>query len=159
MLTFGDRSWYMHIQDRQKYLDAAGEGQKMNPEEISEFVFEAEGQLIHYKAVPVTWNPMVSGRKMFLRCIEQGNCELYYYYETSSKHNEITEAPVFRLRNKDPYFAPRVVISRTYGQMVNGQKPEEYFSDCPELAGKLKKKELSMKDDLQVVKFYNSNCK
>jgi hypothetical protein len=162
---------YFKLQEKVKYTDSFGIKKTLRPEQAKEIVFNFNGEEIKMISIPKSGDISLgrafsSSTSFFLKLEIAGKMCLYYYeyreYKQTGFGGTTSGAPTstgyfayvdkFLLQKKDgPLKWPRELSFR--------KDLMEYFSDCPELATKIDKKEFKKDHLIEIVRFYNSYCK
>jgi len=156
---------YTKIQNGVKYFKK-GKKVKLSPDDnVKEIQFESQGELIRILSIN---RPSPSGSifnsnaKSFLKLEKDGNLKLFTVYVVQHNPGVVgangvqtgggkSIQTVDMLMNEEGNYIDIPLLSYR-------KRLAAYFSNCPQLANKIKNKEFRKSDVLSIVKYYNNYC-
>jgi hypothetical protein len=161
------------IQDKLKYFDVNEKKVVVKPGEVDRVAFSFKEETIqlisHLDPVQVPCK-MCKKSYVFLNMLVDGNVKLYKYMKqyygqgyipVGSPDAIITgAAPITGTIGKDYFYYYQKGTGEIYSpnNMMFKKEMSKYFSDCKELADKIKSKEFKKNNAIEIVKYYNTNC-
>jgi hypothetical protein len=162
---------YLKIQYKIKYYDENQAIKTLRPENAKEVRFTFKGEKIRMlsksNANGIGGFSLTSSTGIFLKVVElevEGQVKLFNVYIT-----EVGPAVIIGTGGASPgssaNMSKKYVLEKTNGKLFRVRSLSfkrdmmTYFSDCPTLVEKIKKKEFRMRDLKMIVEFYNDRCK
>jgi hypothetical protein len=164
---FGEEPNYEKLQYKVKYYNSIGNKITVIPDNAKEFWFTYEGEFVRMLSRKNTiglGSIFNVSSNIFLRLEMEGAVNLFNYYETRSSPGMYGGAGGAMVGGYS-YGVDSYILQKGNGEL---KKPKglsfkkdmaDYFSDCPELAEKIEKKDFRKNDLEEIVRFYNSSCK
>jgi len=157
---------YEKLQVKVKYYNSDGTKVILRPDDAKEIRFndgyEDIRMLSRYNSLGIG-SIFSTSSNIFLRLEIDGNVKLFSYYYTQSSGGMYNGA-TGTMTGGYSYSVEKYILQkgelelkRTKGLMFR-KDMVEYFSDCPELAEKIKEKEFRKGDMISIVRFYNNHC-
>jgi hypothetical protein len=146
---------YRSIQNKVKYYNSAGKKVKLLPDDVVEIRFSYSNEDIRMLSVRDThdFNDIWGTKYIFLKLIVDGRLKLFEYHFSDSNMsgmNYVTNSYILKKNNGVLWWPEKWTFRK---DMIN------YLSDCPELTRQIQEKEFEKSDLVNIVKFYNTNCK
>ncbi|HSA05027.1 MAG TPA: hypothetical protein P5145_05495 [Tenuifilaceae bacterium] len=157
---------YTKLQKKVKYYDSNGNKVTLYPHQAIEIKFKYDYENVRMISVPRNGDlasVFDSEPNIFLKLEIDGKLRMYCYYYYQHSPGGMNAA-TGTMSGGASYSTDKYLLQKENGTIkwpknLSFRKDMiQYFSDCPELAGKIEKKEFK-KDDLDsIVRYYNSNC-
>jgi hypothetical protein len=156
---------YVRLQEKVKYYDSFGKKKLLRPEQAKEITFVFLGEDIRMISIPKSGDlslgsVLSSSENIFLKLEVEGPMRMFYY-----EYRESTPGMTGSMTTGVSYIEDKFLFQKNGGSIkwprnLSFRKDMiQYFSDCPELATKIDKKEFGKKDMLEITRFYNSYCR
>ena len=159
---------YLALQKKVKYFNEEGEVKVLRPTDAKEIRFMFRGERIRMLSRPNNNNVegilirLAPSKDIFLKVRELqvgGKVKLFdlYIMESSSYGGANGMGGTHTVR-KDVFQKKGEELYRSRGLFFRNDMMN-YFSDCPELVKKIKKREFGRRDVKMIAEFYNEMCK
>lgn len=152
------RADYQRLQNRVKFFDN-GEKMVLKPGEASEFSFSYRNEIVRMVSVPNSGleGLFAKNNAIFLKLEMDGALRLYRFYATRTAAGGGYGA-TYSYQTEDYYLQKKGEALKRPKGLLFRKDMEEYFSDCPSVADKIKDKDFKRRDLEAIVMYYNKNC-
>lgn len=157
---------YPAIQNKVRYIDKNGKKKRIRADEAKEVRFTYKGEDIRLLAreVPIALAGIFSNNRVFLRLKMDGPLRLFTYY-SKSNNPDLYNGSTGTWSGGGSSVREITLLQKGDGMVKNPnffkfrKDMMEYLNDCPDLVGKLEKKDFKRRDVFEMVGYYNSKCK
>ena len=145
------------IQQKVKYIDKNNKLVIVKPDQVKEIIIKGRYEVIRMMSINYDFESgSISNTKIFLHILVDGKLRLFRHYSTVTIGGSTIFSSAYRF---DRFILQKSNQKLKQPKGVSFYKDmAEYFSDCPELARKIERKEYSKEDMEEIAKYYNQNC-